>query len=156
MYLDTKEYVEILRELTEEGREVRLQIAGNSMYPFLRDRRDTVFFARPRTPLKPGDVVFYQRAGGQFVLHRICRIHGRMLYLAGDAQTELEGPVPEKAVFARVTHVLRKGKDLRPGTAYWSFYSCFWRRCRPVRRQLLSLYSLLKSAFSGTPKRRTP
>ena len=44
--VDTKEYIGILRELTEEGRQVSLIVAGNSMAPFLIHGRDTVWFER--------------------------------------------------------------------------------------------------------------
>ena len=40
--VDTREYIGVLRELTEEGRQVSLIITGNSMAPFLIHGRDTV------------------------------------------------------------------------------------------------------------------
>ena len=145
MILDTAEYVPILQELTEEGKEVCLKISGNSMLPFLRNGRDFAFFARPDTPLEPGQIVFYRRSGGQYVLHRICRIENGMLYLAGDAQAALEGPVSQDAVFARVTRVRRGEKLLTPDTPAWKFFAQVWRRCRLIRPPLTWIYSRLFS-----------
>ena len=45
--IDTREYVSVLKQLTDEGREVSMRIAGNSMAPFLIHERDTIFFRKP-------------------------------------------------------------------------------------------------------------
>ena len=50
--VDAREYIGILRELTEEGRQVSLIVAGNSLAPFLIHGRDTVWFEKPKCPLK--------------------------------------------------------------------------------------------------------
>ena len=42
--VDTREYVGMLKELTEEGREVSMLIAGSSMSPFLIHERDMIYF----------------------------------------------------------------------------------------------------------------
>ena len=72
--VDTQEYVSILKELVEEGNQVSLLISGSSMAPFLIHHRDTVCFKKPDRALKEGDIVFYRRANGQYVMHRIRRI----------------------------------------------------------------------------------
>ena len=42
--VDTREYVSMLRELTEQGHEVNMIISGSSMTPFLIHQRDVIFF----------------------------------------------------------------------------------------------------------------
>ena len=61
--VNTREYVSVLRELTEEGQVVSMQIAGSSMSPFLIHNRDMICFRKPEPDrrLKKGDMVFYQR-----------------------------------------------------------------------------------------------
>ena len=73
--MDTRAYVGMLKELVEQGREVRMVISGSSMAPFLIHGRDSIFFRAPARELRKGDIVFYERPGGQFVVHRICRVH---------------------------------------------------------------------------------
>lgn len=75
-FVDTRTYVGMLRELTDAGKEVSLIIAGSSMAPFLVHHRDTIYFSKPNSPLKKGDMVFYQRTDGQYVMHRIYKIKG--------------------------------------------------------------------------------
>ena len=113
--VDTKAYMTALRSLTEQGHSVSVPVAGSSMSPFLAGGRDTVFFSRPDTPLRRGDIVFYERASGQFVMHRIRRVHrDGSLDILGDAQTETETGILPQQVFARATAVCRKGRQLQP------------------------------------------
>ena len=142
--IGTHEYVSVLREFVEGGKEVRIRISGSSMYPFLVDGRDYAFFKTPDRELKAGDIVFYQRAGGQYVLHRICRREGDSFFMAGDGQAEIEGPVRREQIFALVTHVLRDGKDVYPDDFIWKFYAGFWLKAIPQRLRLIKLYRILK------------
>ena len=107
--VDTREYVSMLRELTEEGREVSMLISGSSMNPFLIHQRDSICFRKPERELKKGDMVFFQRPDGAFVMHRIWKVKPEGYYIVGDAQTEIEGPVRREQIFAIVTKVCRKG-----------------------------------------------
>ena len=66
--VDTREYLDVLRGLTEEGKEVSLLISGSSMSPFLIHARDYVYFRKPDRELKKGDIVFFQRDSGHTTL----------------------------------------------------------------------------------------
>lgn len=46
--VDTRAYVGMLRELVEQGKEVRMVISGSSMAPFLIHGRDSIFFVPRR------------------------------------------------------------------------------------------------------------
>ncbi len=142
--VDTREYVSMLRELTEQGREVSMVIAGNSMRPFLTHQRDSIVFKKPDRELRRGDIVFYERATGQFVCHRICRIRPEGYYLLGDAQTEIEGPIEREQIFGLITGVTRKGKRLSPGDLRWDFFEKVWIRIIPLRRPLVCLYAAVR------------
>ena len=69
--VNTQEYVSMLRELTEQGREVNMLISGNSMSPFLMHGRDSIRLKKPDRKLRKGDMVFFQRKSGKFVMHRL-------------------------------------------------------------------------------------
>ena len=56
--IDTREYVSVLKQLTDDGREVSMRIAGNSMAPFLIHERDTIFFRKPEAPCEAGWVLY--------------------------------------------------------------------------------------------------
>ncbi len=44
--VDTREYVGMLKELTEEGKEVSMLVFGSSMAPFLIHARDMIYFKK--------------------------------------------------------------------------------------------------------------
>lgn len=113
--IDTREYVSVLKQLTDDGREVSMRIAGNSMAPFLIHERDTIFFRKPEAKLKKGDMVFFKRRNGQYIMHRIHHVKPDGYYIVGDAQCMIEGPVAGEQIFAVVTKVIRKGKTIQPG-----------------------------------------
>lgn len=141
--VDTREYVSILRELTEEGKEVNMLIAGNSMTPFIMHQRDYIFFKKPDRELKKGDMVFYERDNGQFVMHRICKVKPEGYYIVGDAQCDIEGPVRRDQIFAIITKVKRKGKMIGPGDFWWEFFEHVWLHVIPVRRVIMKMYGML-------------
>lgn len=142
--VDTKEYVSMLRELTESGKEVSMLIAGNSMSPFLIHERDSICFKKPDRKLRRGDMVFYQRTGGQYVMHRIYKVSAEGYYIVGDAQQDIEGPVKREQIFALITRVRRKGKWIAPGDFWWEFFEHVWIRMVPVRRLIIGSYTKLK------------
>lgn len=142
--LDTDAYISTLRDLVNQGKEVRLIISGSSMTPFLVHERDSILFSKPDSPLKRGDMVFYQRENGQFVMHRILHVKPEGLYIIGDAQIELEGPVNPSCVFARITKVNRKGKWIGPGQFWWWFFQHIWLSIIPLRPYILKIFSLIK------------
>ena len=54
--VDNQEYMKVVRSILEEGKEVPLVVTGNSMMPFLIDRRDQVLIKRIERPLKKVDI----------------------------------------------------------------------------------------------------
>lgn len=114
--VDNQEYMKVVRSILEEGKEVPLVVTGNSMMPFLIDRRDQVLIKRIERPLKKGDIAFFQRENGQYIMHRIHfmrkddRTGENQFYFIGDGQENIEGPIKETQIFGVITGVLRKGK----------------------------------------------
>ena len=140
--IDTRAYISTLRELVREGHDVNLIISGSSMAPFLVHHRDTIIFGPVGRPLRRGDMVFYERPTGQFVMHRIRRVRPEGIYLIGDAQTTTEGPLPPDCVFAVVKQVCRKGVWLDGRSRLWRFFATVWLRVIPLRRLILKCYRL--------------
>ncbi|MBR5220220.1 MAG: hypothetical protein IKV66_04455 [Clostridia bacterium] len=139
-FVDTRKYVSMLRELVREGNEVSMLITGSSMSPFLLSHKDTICFKAPWRALRRGDMVFYERSTGQFVMHRIYKVHKNGLYIVGDAQKDIEGPVDPSQVFALITKVNRRGKWVGPGDFWWEFYEHIWIHLVRFRPLIFSLY----------------
>lgn len=143
-YVDNDEYIPVLKEIIESGRKVSMVVSGNSMRPLITHQKDSVQLEAPDRPLKKGDIVFYQRVNGQYVLHRICRIDREgHIWCIGDAQTVVEGPLDQDCVFAIVTGIHRKGKWYYPRDFVWKFFEYVWIRMIPIRPYAVSFYGFL-------------
>ena len=139
--VDTNEYVSVLREIAESGKVVSLRISGGSMTPFLAHGRDYIYYTKPDRELRRGDMVFYQRQNGQYVMHRIYKKKADGYYIVGDAQAEIEGPIAESQIFARIVKVKRKDRLLQPGDFWWEFFEHVWIRIVPLRMPIVRLYT---------------
>ena len=142
--LSPEELIPELLPLLDQAESVPLTISGNSMSPFLVHGRDTVFLSKVTRPLKKGDMILYRRRNGQYVLHRICRVHPDCYDLVGDAQTRIEPGIRPEQVLATVAAVRRKGKLVKPGHPIWVFYEKIWIRLIRGRGRLLRLYRRLR------------
>ena len=141
--VDTETLMRDYRAALADGMELPLVVSGSSMCPFLAPERDTVYLRAPDRPLRRGDIAFYRRADGQYVLHRICRARGGQFWFAGDAQDVREGPLPASCVFAYVTAVRRKDKLVTPGAPLWRLFSGPWLWLLGRRQRILHVYGRL-------------
>ena len=129
--VDNDELFTSIKQRLEKGETIPLQVSGSSMSPFLVHIRDTVFISKAIPPYKKGDIVFFQRKTGQYVMHRICKIdRDGNLYLIGDGQTVVEGPIGPEQVFGMIKQVVRKGKVIEEGMPFWNLFSKYWVNLR--------------------------
>ena len=63
---------------------------GNSMWPFIKNGKQSVIVALPKNPIKIYDVVFFTRPDGMQILHRVLDIDGEKLTVGGDSQSFTE------------------------------------------------------------------
>ena len=59
--VDTTEYLDMLSELVKQGETVPVPVAGDSMRPFLRDKRDTAWLSPVYGGIKRGDILYRGR-----------------------------------------------------------------------------------------------
>lgn len=136
-----------VEELLKAGYDVVLTVTGSSMFPFLKDKRDRVLIRKcQRDGVKKGDVVFFKRLNGGFALHRVVKVKSKNgVYLAGDCQCIMEGPISD--VHGKVIGIYRKKgyKDLSCGT--FPFSSLMWANSFYIKRPLLKLLFVKKCLF---------
>jgi hypothetical protein len=136
--------VEDLLAALNEAQAVPLVITGSSMSPFLVHGRDTVFLSKINHAPRKGDMIFYRRANGSYILHRVFRTGKDACDMVGDAQTAIEKGVPRERMLAVVTAVRRKGKLLKKGSFWWDFFEKVWIRLVPVRPLLQRCYGIFR------------
>lgn len=130
-----------LKEMLSAGASVPIVVTGSSMVPFLRHQKDVVYLRSPDLmPPKRGDILFFQRDTGEFILHRLYRIVNGNFIINGDAQNWFEGITPNQ-VLGVVEKISRnKGKKFSPRRLDWKVMSTIWRWLLPVRPRLLNLF----------------
>ena len=151
--VDIDTYMPVLRELLSQGKEVSLTITGSSMSPFLVHQRDQILIAPPDGSWKKGDMAFFVRANGQYVMHRICRVDkDGSCFFVGDAQQWVEGPIAPCQIFGKITSVKRKGKWIGPKDFWWQFFEKIWIRIIPFRPFFRRVYGIIwrLKKFCGT------
>lgn len=142
--VDIYTYMPVLREILSEGREVSLVITGSSMAPFLIHGRDEILIAPPEGAWKKGDMAFFQRDNGQYIMHRICRVdRDGTCFLIGDAQQVIEGPIRPDQIFGKIVSVKRKGTWIGPGNFWWEFFEHIWLNIIPLRPFFRKFYSII-------------
>ncbi len=132
--VDIDAYMPVLRELLAQGQSVSLTVTGESMSPFLRHGRDQIRLAAVTTPPQRGDMVFFRRRNGQYIMHRVLRRMPDGNYaIIGDGQQQVESPIAPEQIFAVVTQVCRKGIWLGPESFWWRFFAGPWLTLLPLR-----------------------
>ena len=143
--VDVYTYMPVLQELLSEGKKVSVTVTGNSMSPFLIPARDRILIAPPDGNWKKGDMAFFIRTNGQYLMHRICRVdkNGNCFFV-GDAQQYIEGPVTPAQIFGKITSVQRKGKWIGPDDFWWRFFEKIWMNVIPMRSFFRTAYGMMK------------
>ena len=120
-----KEIYPMIKEKIDNGGTVKLPITGTSMLPLLVWGRDSVDIIKCENP-KKGDIIFYLRDNGQFVLHRIVGVDEKGYILCGDNQWRLEYGIRNSNIIAVVTSITRKGKTFEVTNLPYIIYSKLW------------------------------
>ena len=142
--VDIYTYMPVLQDLLSQGKEVSITITGNSMSPFLVHGRDKIMISPPDGVWKKGDMAFFVRANGKYIMHRICRVekNGDCFFI-GDAQQYIEGPIAPEQIFGKITSVQRKGKWIGKEDFWWRFFERIWINIIPFRPFCRYVYAML-------------
>lgn len=127
-----------IKETLLGGGTVELPITGTSMFPLLKAGRDTVII-KADSEYGIGDIIFYRRDDGHFVLHRIVGTDENGFILCGDNQTQLEKNITDRHIIAKVIEINRDGKIIKPQDPKYLKKVDFWIKFLPHRRLPLTV-----------------
>lgn len=132
--------VQMMEEAFSQGASYDLMVTGYSMSPTLQPNRDQVRLVsvRQHHPV-PRDIAFCRRQNGDYVLHRILRMHpdGGCI-LNGDGQEWTEEIYPGD-VLGVVEAIQRRGKWFPCSNPVYRLYVRLWGLTRPFRAILVKL-----------------
>lgn len=142
--VSTQTFFPVIESVLAQGRQTSFTVSGSSMLPFIGHNRDQVVVRScdPQT-VRRGDIVLMKCPGGNYVLHRVVRVQDGMLLTLGDGNLHYDPPVPLSCVRARVTVIIRKGKQIDCGAKRWKLIFELWMRLFPVRGVLFRMIRLI-------------
>ncbi len=126
----------IIKEKLESGGTVQLPITGTSMLPLLVWGRDSVELIKAKSYNK-GDIIFYRRDDGYFVLHRIVGKNDKSYVLCGDNQWVKETGIEDRHIIAVVKSITRNNKKIDVNYKPYVLYSKVWVAILRFRRFIL-------------------
>ncbi len=105
-----EELYPVIAEKLESGGSVTFKPHGISMLPLIRQGIDSITIESLKKNPLVGDVIFYRRTNGQFVLHRIIGMDKEGYVLCGDNQWVKEYGITENQIIGVMTAILRDDK----------------------------------------------
>lgn len=108
-----EELYPVIAEKLKSGGSVTFKPHGISMLPLIRQGVDSITIERPDKRPTVGDVIFYRRTNGQFVLHRIIGVDKAGYVLCGDNQWVKEHGITENQIIGVMTALLRDDEAVK-------------------------------------------
>ena len=105
---------------------------GVSMYPMLRNRRDTIIVEPYEGRLKKYDVPLYKR-GSNYILHRIIEVREDSYVIRGDNCMEKEYDITDREILGVLTGFYRGDKKINRDGLWYKCYACVWHKIFPLR-----------------------
>ncbi len=135
----------IIEETVNSGGSMPLVVTGNSMRPFMRDGKHTVWLAACKeSDFKRGKILLFRRENGRFVLHRVRKVKpDGVLVMNGDAQSWCE-EIKKEQVVAVVTQIEIKGKKQSCNSLIYKMIIEVWQLLKPVRPYIFSVNRKIK------------
>jgi len=101
---------------------------GNSMWPLLRERVDTVEVRRCSAAPRRGDVVLF-RGEETYTLHRVMAVLPDRIITRGDNCSAGE-TVPTQNIVGVLTTLWRGERKIVPGSLWWRVYTFLILHCQ--------------------------
>jgi len=127
-------------------REQEIYIAttvGTSMYPMLRNRRDTVVIRPCRGRLHKYDIPLYKR-GDKYILHRIVKVLPEGYIICGDNCLHLERDITDAQILGVLTEFYRDGRQISMTGIGYQLYCRIWTIGYPLRAAWKKLHAALR------------
>ena len=119
--------------------------SGVSMYPMLRDRRDTIIVTPTKERLKKYDVALYRR-GDSYVLHRVIKVLPDSYIIRGDNCIAKEYGITDAEILGKLSGFMRGDKEINMNCIAYKLYSRLICALHPIVSVKLKIKSRLGKA----------
>ena len=143
------------QELLTHG-EYMSTTVGRSMWPLLRNRRESVVIRAVKGELSRGDVALYRPPqSDKYVLHRVIRVMEDHYLIVGDNCSVVER-IPKEWVIGYMDGFYRGEKWIPPESRFLRVYARVSVAISPVRRRLVRFREWFWSTGSKIKRRLFP
>jgi hypothetical protein len=101
----------IVKQLLEEGSQVRIKLTGISMFPVLKHGSFGIIQKKAISELKPGQIIAFEQ-DAKLVLHRLHKIKDGRLTTRGDSMKHFDTPFAFESVLGGLVGTEINGKFL--------------------------------------------
>ena len=122
-----------IEEVIKEQGMLVCTTAGTSMYPMLRDRRDTIIVKPYEGRLKKYDVPLY-KSGTRYILHRIVEVCPDSYVICGDNCERKEYGITDEQILGVLTGFYRGSKLIDINSWQYKLYARIACAAFPLRR----------------------
>lgn len=140
--IDNQSFFGSVKAFVSTGNRVRIRVIGNSMSPFLYEGDEVLLEQVGAKIIKSGDIVLAQWGNG-YVLHRVVRLVGETIWLAGDNNLAQLEKVTNKQLIAVLVAAFRGYQALDVHATKSRRLGIVWYYLRPFRRVWTKINSLL-------------
>ena len=137
---DMQEFSLFICEILKNGGSTRITVTGSSMWPMLKDGKDSVLIKPANRMVKKWELPLYQRDDGSLVLHRVIKKKKGAYAMCGDNQVIVEWPVRADQIIGIADEFTHKGKTTKCSNILYRTYAALWSILRPYRLFMLKLY----------------
>lgn len=110
-------------------------VNGNSMFPMLRNRKDTVIIRPVTDRLKKYDIALYRKRN-LYVLHRIVKVMPDGYIICGDNCMNLETDITDEQIIGKLEGFYRGERQISMQGLGYKLYCRIWVVLYPVRCML--------------------
>ncbi len=122
-----------IEEVIKEQGMLVCTTAGTSMYPMLRNRRDTIVVKPCEGRLHKYDVPLY-KSGDRYILHRIVKVCEDSYVICGDNCERKEYGITDGQILGVLTGFYRGAKQISLDSRWYKMYARIACSMYPVRR----------------------
>lgn len=131
---------EIAEESLNEGKSIKIAVVGNSMYPFLRNKVDSVeLYKEDYINIKINDIVV-ARKGTKYILHRVYKKNKDSFVTLGDGNLTTDGIHSKDNLICKASAIYRKDKRISCSSFLFKLLSVLWKILKPFRKYIFKAY----------------
>jgi len=110
---DSPELTELTKNILNKGTNVRIQVTGFSMSPFIRSGDVVTICPEQNAGFTKGEVVACVHPGtGRLIIHRVVQFRSDGVLIKGDNTLEADGWIAKSDILGVVKQVERDGKPI--------------------------------------------